>query len=77
MGVTAEKMESDFIISTGDNFYPRGLIDENDEAFYQSFSDIYTAPSLQKMWYTGIYNIYILNSYKTFHISYIKFQVPS
>lgn len=56
MGVTAEKMESDFIISTGDNFYPGGLIDENDEAFYQSFSDIYTAPSLQKMWYTVLGN---------------------
>lgn len=56
MGVTAEKMESDFIISTGDNFYPGGLIDENDEAFYQSFSDIYTAPFLQKMWYTVLGN---------------------
>ncbi|KAH6796210.1 hypothetical protein C2S51_037196 [Perilla frutescens var. frutescens] len=56
MGVTAEEMDIDFIISTGDNFYPGGLIDENDEAFHQSFSDIYTAPSLHKMWYTVLGN---------------------
>ncbi|KAL8494766.1 hypothetical protein ACS0TY_025569 [Phlomoides rotata] len=56
MGKIAEKMESDFIISTGDNFYPNGLSDENDPAFYQSFTDIYKAPALQKKWYSVLGN---------------------
>lgn len=59
MGRSAEEMEIDFIISTGDNFYPRGLRDVNDEAFDQSFSNIYTSPSLQKTWYTGNYILYM------------------
>lgn len=53
MGITAEKKAVDFIISTGDNFYPSGLTGENDPAFDQSFSNIYTAPSLLKTWYSG------------------------
>lgn len=56
MGVTTEKMDIDFVISTGDNFYSDGLIDANDPAFDQSFTDIYTAPTLQKTWYTVLGN---------------------
>ncbi|XP_057794157.1 purple acid phosphatase 4-like [Salvia miltiorrhiza] len=56
MGITTEKMEIDFIISTGDNFYDDGLINANDPAFHQSFTDIYTAPSLQKTWYNVLGN---------------------
>ncbi|KAK4383717.1 Purple acid phosphatase 3 [Sesamum angolense] len=56
MGVTAEKMDVDLIISTGDNFYPGGLSDVNDPAFDKSFTNIYTAPSLQKQWYTVLGN---------------------
>lgn len=55
MGKIAGKLDIDFVISTGDNFYDDGLTDENDPAFEQSFSNIYTAPSLQKQWYTGNY----------------------
>ncbi|KAG9130822.1 hypothetical protein Leryth_016963 [Lithospermum erythrorhizon] len=51
MGITSEKLNVDFIISTGDNFYDDGLINENDPAFDDSFSNIYTAPSLNKQWY--------------------------
>ncbi|KAG8498731.1 hypothetical protein CXB51_005088 [Gossypium anomalum] len=51
MGSIGEKIEVDFIISTGDNFYDDGLRGVKDPAFHQSFSDIYTAPSLQKQWY--------------------------
>lgn len=54
MGKIAEKLDIDFIISTGDNFYDDGLTDENDIAFEESFSNIYTARSLQKPWYTGM-----------------------
>ncbi|KAL0386180.1 UNVERIFIED_CONTAM: Purple acid phosphatase 4 [Sesamum radiatum] len=56
MGVTAEKMDVDLIISTGDNFYPGGLNNVNDPAFDKSFTNIYTAPSLQKQWYTVLGN---------------------
>ncbi|KAG8371560.1 hypothetical protein BUALT_Bualt13G0100700 [Buddleja alternifolia] len=56
MGITAKKIDVDFIVSTGDNFYPRGLTDVNDPAFDQSFTNIYTAPSLQKQWYTVLGN---------------------
>lgn len=49
MGIIGEKLDIDFIISTGDNFYDKGLTG----AFFESFVKIYTAPSLQKRWYTG------------------------
>lgn len=55
MGIIAEKNNVDFVISTGDNFYPSGLIDENDVAFDQSFTNVYTALSLQKQWFSGNY----------------------
>lgn len=53
MGNVGEKMNVDFIVSTGDNFYDSGLIDEEDPAFYDSFTNVYTALSLQKQWYSG------------------------
>ncbi|CAN0876803.1 Purple acid phosphatase 8 [Linum grandiflorum] len=56
MGKIAEEVNVDFVISTGDNFYDDGLKGVDDPAFYQSFSDIYTAPSLQKPWYNILGN---------------------
>ncbi|KAK1423633.1 hypothetical protein QVD17_18939 [Tagetes erecta] len=56
MGNIGEKMDVDFIVSTGDNFYDSGLVDEDDPAFYDSFTNIYTAPSLQKQWYAVLGN---------------------
>uniref|UniRef100_A0A5B6ZCV7 Purple acid phosphatase n=1 Tax=Davidia involucrata TaxID=16924 RepID=A0A5B6ZCV7_DAVIN len=56
MGIIGEKLDIDFIISTGDNFYDNGLTGLNDPAFDESFSNIYTAPSLQKQWYTVLGN---------------------
>lgn len=53
MGVIGAKLDIDFVISTGDNFYEDGLTGEDDPAFSKSFTDIYTAPSLQKPWYNG------------------------
>ena len=55
MGKVGEKLDIDFVISTGDNFYDNGLTGVDDPAFEESFSKIYTAPSLQKLWYNGIY----------------------
>ncbi|CAI0553049.1 unnamed protein product [Linum tenue] len=56
MGVTAEAVKIDFVISTGDNFYDDGLTGVDDPNFYHSFADIYTAPSLQKQWYNVLGN---------------------
>ncbi|KAK3150993.1 hypothetical protein QOZ80_3AG0240250 [Eleusine coracana subsp. coracana] len=48
MGRVGEELNIDFVISTGDNFYEDGLTGVDDPAFEQSFTDIYTAKSLQK-----------------------------
>lgn len=53
-----EKMNVDFIVSTGDNFYDDGLTDDNDPLFVESFTKIYTAKSLQKQWYSGNFVCY-------------------
>lgn len=56
MGRVAEKLNIDFVISTGDNFYEDGLTGIDDPAFENSFSEIYTAKSLQKQWYSVLGN---------------------
>ncbi|KAJ8751575.1 hypothetical protein K2173_016820 [Erythroxylum novogranatense] len=56
MGIIGEKLDIDLVISTGDNFYEDGLTDVDDPAFYESFTKIYTAPSLQKQWYNVLGN---------------------
>jgi tartrate-resistant acid phosphatase type 5 len=56
MGKTAAAMVASFIISTGDNFYPSGVISEQDPLFKYSFEDIYTAFSLQWDWYVTLGN---------------------
>ncbi|WJX46948.1 Purple acid phosphatase 7 [Trifolium repens] len=56
MGIVGEKLNIEFVISTGDNFYEDGLEGVDDPAFYESFVNIYTAPSLQKIWYNVLGN---------------------
>ncbi|KAI3968856.1 hypothetical protein MKX01_029006 [Papaver californicum] len=51
-----KKLEIDFVISTGDNFYTDGLKAVDDPSFQESFVNIYTAPSLQKQWYNVLGN---------------------
>lgn len=53
MGRVGEKLDIDFVVSTGDNFYDDGLTGVHDTAFEESFTKIYTAKSLQKPWYSG------------------------
>lgn len=53
MGKMGEKLDIDFVVSTGDNFYDNGLRSVHDPAFQDSFTNIYTANSLQKQWYSG------------------------
>lgn len=56
MGIVGAEMNLDFIISVGDNFYEDGLVGVNDSAFTESFSQIYTAESLQKTWHAILGN---------------------
>ncbi|XWS69461.1 hypothetical protein CRYUN_Cryun04dG0181000 [Craigia yunnanensis] len=56
MGLMGQKLDIDFVISTGDNFYEDGLSGVDDPAFNQSFTSIYTAPSLKKQWYNVLGN---------------------
>jgi tartrate-resistant acid phosphatase type 5 len=53
MGRIGEKLDIDFVISTGDNFYENGLTGLEDNNFEESFCNVYTAKSLQKPWYSG------------------------
>lgn len=56
MGRIGEKLDIDFVVSTGDNFYDNGLTGNQDKAFVESFTQIYTANSLQKQWYSVLGN---------------------
>ncbi|KAH0692252.1 hypothetical protein KY285_019349 [Solanum tuberosum] len=56
MGIIGEKLNIDFVVSTGDNFYDDGLTGVDDPAFEESFTNVYTAPSLQKNWYNVLGN---------------------
>lgn len=61
LGITANELGSQFTISTGDNFYPSGVISEWDPSFKYSFEDIYTDFRLQWDWYPVLGN----HDYKT------------
>ncbi|KAF8389676.1 hypothetical protein HHK36_024195 [Tetracentron sinense] len=50
MGRIGEKLDIDFVVSTGDNFYDDGLTGVDDPTFEESFTKIYTSNSLQKQW---------------------------
>ncbi|XP_043695574.1 purple acid phosphatase 8-like [Telopea speciosissima] len=56
MGRIGEKLDVNFVVSTGDNFYDNGLTGVDDVAFEESFTKIYTAKSLQRPWYSVLGN---------------------
>jgi len=56
MGAWATANPNDFIISVGDNIYPKGVVSENDPLWHYSFENIYTAFSLQCDWYPVLGN---------------------
>ncbi|XP_062118078.1 purple acid phosphatase 17-like [Humulus lupulus] len=56
MGKIGEKLDIDFVVSTGDNFYDNGLRSEFDTAFEESFTNVYTQNSLQTQWYSVLGN---------------------
>ncbi len=51
MGQWAATHPNNFVISVGDNFYPKGIISETDPLLHYSFENVYTAHSLQCDWY--------------------------
>lgn len=53
MGRVGQQLGIEFVISVGDNFYQHGLTGPLDPKFAKSFSDVYTADSLQTQWFAG------------------------
>lgn len=56
MGLWGAAHANDFVISCGDNFYPKGVVSEQDPLWNFSFENIYTAHSLQCDWYPVVGN---------------------
>ncbi|MCJ8208839.1 tartrate-resistant acid phosphatase type 5 family protein [Mucilaginibacter sp. RS28] len=56
MGEWAKTHPNNFVISVGDNFYPNGVISEQDPQFRSTFEDIYTAHSLHCDWHVILGN---------------------
>jgi hypothetical protein len=50
MGMAAQQLNTSFIITTGDNFYPAGVTSVNDSQWIYSFEKVYDAPSLRRKW---------------------------
>ena len=47
---------AEFVVSTGDNFYPKGVISVDDPLWKKSYEDVYHHFSLQKDWYIVLGN---------------------
>lgn len=56
MAAVADTLECDFVISTGDNFYPDGVTGINDSHWLETFENVYSAPSLHIPWYPVLGN---------------------
>lgn len=56
MGNVATQSHPSFIISTGDNFYPGGVISPTDSQWIWSYERVYRAPSLQVTWFPVLGN---------------------
>jgi tartrate-resistant acid phosphatase type 5 len=56
MGLWATKNRTQFVISTGDNFYPKGVVSERDPLWNFSFENVYRAHALQCDWYPVLGN---------------------
>ena len=56
MGKAAHDMHAEFVVATGDNFYPYGVQSTQDYHWVSSFEQIYTAQSLHVKWYPVLGN---------------------
>lgn len=73
MGKTATDVNAQFIIATGDNFYPSGVISEWDPLWRYSFEDVYTDFHLQWDWYPVLGN----HDYKSNPDAQVKYSTIS
>lgn len=56
MAKIAERDNVRFVISTGDNFYGKGVASTSDPLWKDAFEDVYTAPALMCPWYPVLGN---------------------
>ncbi len=56
MGVSAEQLPARFVISTGDNFYAKGVESVSDPKWRSAFEAVYSSPSLKCPWYPVLGN---------------------
>jgi tartrate-resistant acid phosphatase type 5 len=56
MGKLAAVLEPEFIVSTGDNFYPNGVASATDPQWKSSFEDVYSGHSLSCDWWVVLGN---------------------
>jgi tartrate-resistant acid phosphatase type 5 len=56
LGAAMVGIDGKFIISTGDNFYPKGVKSVADPLFKTSFEDIYTEQATHEDWYVVLGN---------------------
>jgi tartrate-resistant acid phosphatase type 5 len=56
MAEVARDTTSDFVVSTGDNFYRHGVRSVDDPQWRETFETVYSAPSLQVPWYAVLGN---------------------
>ncbi|TBH73549.1 metallophosphoesterase [Aquirufa nivalisilvae] len=56
MSLTGTEADIDFIITTGDNIYPKGVASAMDPIWKSSFEDIYLGHSLHVNWYPVLGN---------------------
>lgn len=56
MDLAGHVVEPEFIVSTGDNFYPNGVASIQDPYWISSYENIYTGPSLFCPWYVILGN---------------------
>ncbi|KAG6541687.1 hypothetical protein Mapa_016952 [Marchantia paleacea] len=54
MAEAAEKHDAKFVVTVGDNFYPRGIKGLDDPQLKNNFEDIYVEKSLQIPWYVAL-----------------------
>jgi hypothetical protein len=56
LGNAAQTLNTNFIITAGDNFYYNGVDDIKDPHWKYSFEEVYVNPSLQRRWYAVLGN---------------------
>lgn len=56
MDIAAQKVDAEFVATTGDNFYSNGIASTQDPYWRSSFEDVYTGPHLFIDWHAVLGN---------------------